>query len=338
MQNIQLPSRTLALDGFSAGFLPARSTIDSGMIFLEGELEKRDDRLREPLASVTWPRDIPVRTGGGFVENVASFAVNYATSGGATSGVHGRETSNVPVMQADIARDSFRVFTWSHVLKVPIVEQEMMLKIGRSLDDILDRGIHLAHDKQIEQSVYTGLSAFGTTGLVNNAKVAVDTAAPHTSGGTDTQWSKKTAAEIIKDINAAVNATWAACDYDVSGMANHILLPPAQFALLRSTAVSANGERSIYAYLMENNIAAEQGVSLSIHPCRWCVGAGADGADRMVCYCNNEDRVRFDITVPLHRVMTQPSAADLAYMTPYMSQFSEVQWLFTEHARYVDGI
>ena len=59
MQNIQLPSRTLALDGFSAGFLPARSTIDSGMIFLEGELEKRDDRLREPLASVTWPRDIP---------------------------------------------------------------------------------------------------------------------------------------------------------------------------------------------------------------------------------------------------------------------------------------
>ena len=322
---------------FPPAFCP-RSTIDSGMIFLEGELEKRDERLREPLASVTWPRDIPVRTGGGFVENVASFAVNYATSGGATSGVHGRETSNVPVMQADIARDSFRVFTWSHVLKVPIVEQEMMLKIGRSLDDILDRGIHLAHDKQIEQSVYTGLSAFGTTGLVNNAKVTADTAAPHTSGGTDTQWSKKTAAEIIKDINTALNATWAACDYDVSGMANHILLPPAQFALLRSTAVSANGERSIYAYLMENNIAAEQGVSLSIHPCRWCVGAGASGADRMVCYCNNEDRVRFDITVPLHRVMTQPSAADLAYMTPYMSQFSEVQWLFTEHARYVDGI
>ena len=51
MQNIQLPSRTLALDGFSAGFLPARSTIDSGMIFLEGELEKRDDRLRRMEAA-----------------------------------------------------------------------------------------------------------------------------------------------------------------------------------------------------------------------------------------------------------------------------------------------
>lgn len=58
----------------------------------------------------------------------------------------------------------------------------------------------------------------------------------------------------------------------------------------------------------------------------------------MVCYCNEEQRVRFDLTVPLQRVMTQPSAADLAYMTPYISQFSQVQWLFTEHARYVDGI
>lgn len=338
MQNIQLPSRVLTLDGFSAARIPGRSVIDSGMAFLEGELEKRDAKLREPLASVTWPRDIPVRTGGGFVENVASFAVNYASSGGASSGVQGKQTGDIPIMQADLSRDSFRVFTWSHVLKVPIVEHEMMLRIGRSLDEILDRGIHLAHDKQLEKSVYTGMAEFGTTGLVNSAGIAVDTAAPHTSGGSDTQWSGKTAAEIIRDVNDAVNATWAACEYDVSGMANHILLPPAQFALLRSMPVSANGERSIYAYLMENNVAAEQGVSLSIHPCRWCVGAGADGSDRMVCYCNNEDRVRFDLTVPLHRVMTQPSAADLSYMTPYMSQFSEVQWLFTEHARYVDGI
>ena len=67
MQNIHLPSRTLTLDGFPAACMPGRSTIDSGMAFLEGELEKRDAKLREPLSSVTWPRDIPVRTGGGFV-------------------------------------------------------------------------------------------------------------------------------------------------------------------------------------------------------------------------------------------------------------------------------
>ena len=32
--------------------------IATGMAFLEGELEKRDPKVREPLTSVTWPRDI----------------------------------------------------------------------------------------------------------------------------------------------------------------------------------------------------------------------------------------------------------------------------------------
>lgn len=338
MKSFQLPRRTVTLDGIGAGALPARDAIDSGMLFLEGELEKRDAKLREPLSSVTWPRDLPVRTGGGYVEAVTSFGVNYATSGGNTSGVQGRETNDIPVMQADLSRDSYRVFNWSHVLKVPMVEREMLQKIGRSLDDILDRGIRLAHDKQLDQNCYEGLSEFGTYGLVNSSTITTATAAPHTSGGTDTQWSGKTAQEIVKDVNDAINATWAACEYDVSGMANHVLLPPEQFALIRSKPVSDDASKSIYAYLMENNVAADQGMALSIVPCRWCDGAGASGSDRMVCYCNSEDRVRFDLTVPLHRVMTQASALEIAYMTPYMSQFSQVEWLFTQHARYVDGI
>lgn len=42
--------------------------IATGMAFLEGELEKRDPKVREPLTSVTWPRDIVAQTGGGWVD------------------------------------------------------------------------------------------------------------------------------------------------------------------------------------------------------------------------------------------------------------------------------
>ena len=42
--------------------------IATGMAFLEGELEKRDPKVREPLTSVTWPRDIVAETGGGWVD------------------------------------------------------------------------------------------------------------------------------------------------------------------------------------------------------------------------------------------------------------------------------
>ena len=37
--------------------------IATGMAFLEGELEKRDPKIREPLTSVTWQRDIVADTG-----------------------------------------------------------------------------------------------------------------------------------------------------------------------------------------------------------------------------------------------------------------------------------
>ena len=44
------------------------AAMDSGMAYLLGELEKQDTKIREPLKSITWPRDIVSKTGGGWVE------------------------------------------------------------------------------------------------------------------------------------------------------------------------------------------------------------------------------------------------------------------------------
>ena len=40
--------------------------------FLMKELEKVDETILEPLTSTEWPRDMPVITGGGLLETVAS--------------------------------------------------------------------------------------------------------------------------------------------------------------------------------------------------------------------------------------------------------------------------
>ena len=95
---------------------------------------------------------------------------------------------------------------------------------------------------------------------------------------------------------------------------------------------------TMVTYLLENNIGKNQKVDICIEPSRWCVGAGTSGKDRMVAYCNDEDRVRFDMTSPIHRLMTQASAEHLAYLTPYIAQWSEVYWIYLSHAMYVDGI
>lgn len=326
-------------DGIQAGMMMDAASVSGGMAFLVGELEKRDEKFHEPLTSTTWPRDMPVKTGGGWVDSVSSFDVSYASTGGTDGGLMGGESNELPIIQADIGKDSYKTFTWGHTLKVPLIDQQRLQKIGRSLDEVLTKGLHLAHDKMLDQSVYMGFPDRGSYGLVNNPNIPSVTAAESASAPSDkTLWVNKTPDEILADVNRIQLATWTAAEYDLSGMANHILIDPANYAYIVHTKVGVTGDKSILTYLLENNLGHNQGVDLVIVPSKWCTGAGTGQKNRMVGYCNDTDRVRFDITVPLQRMLTQASAEHLAYLTPYVTQFSEVQWPYTQHAMYVDGI
>lgn len=325
----------LSLDAAPGGV----ATYDAGgMAFLVGELEKRDEKLREPLSSETWPRDMPIKTGGGFVDSIASFNVSYGSSGGSADGLMANDTNELPVVQADIDKDTYKVFLWGHIIKVPMIDQEKLQKIGRSLDQLFDKGLRLNHGKKMDENVYYGFPKYGSYGLVNSPSVTSVVADPHTASGTDTQWSAKTPAEILRDINRALTATITASEYDNRGMANHILIPWDQYTYIITTELSDGSGISIIDFLMQNNIASKQGIDLTIVPCRQCKGAGTSGKDRLVAYRNDEDMIGMDVTVPLRRMFTQPSAQHLAYLTPYVTQFSQVQWHYLTHAIYIDGI
>lgn len=307
-----------------------------GMAFLIGELEKRDPKVREPLTSVTWARDIVAKTGGGWVEFTSTMNVSYATAGPNDHGIIGGETTNIPVMQADIGKDIYKVFTWGNILKIPFVDQAKLQNIGRSLDDILDKGIRLNYNKTVDQSVYKGFTSAGTTGIINDPNV-VATSVANGAAGTSA-WNTKTPDEILNDINQLMIAGWAAAEYDLSGMPNHILIPPAQYAYIVGTKVSAAGNVSILEFLLNNNIGKNQGVDLVIAPSRWCIGAGTGNTDRMLAYVNDEDKLYFDLTVPCARIMTQPSVTDMAYLTAYAAQIGVVKFLYLQPPRYGDGI
>lgn len=321
-------------DGMPNTFMMDAASVSGGMAFLVGELEKRDEQLHEPLTSITWPRDIPVKTGGGWVDTVSVFDVSYASTGGSNGGLIGPEANDLPIIQADIGKESVPTIMWGHILKVPLVDQQRLAKIGRNLDDVLNKGLHLVHDKKLDENVYIGFSK--TYGLVNDPKIPSATVAAGASG--DTTWDKKTPDEILADVNRAMLATWDASEYDISGMCNHILIPPENYAQIVHTKVGVTGDKSILQFLLENNLGHNQGVDLVIAPSRWCKSVGTSSSNRMVAYANNIDRVRFDITVPLQRLLTQASAEHLAYLTPYVTQFTPVQWIYRQHAMYLDGI
>lgn len=315
------------------------AAVAGGMAFLESELEKRDPKVREPLTSVTWMRDMPINSGGGWVDFTSNLFVDYGISGPNGYGIQGNQTTTIPIVQANLTKDLYPTFNWGNVLKVNFIDMQKLQGVGRSLDDLLDKGVKLNWNKTLDQLAYVG--PFSTTarpGLVNNPNVSASSVA--TGAGGSKLWINKTPGEILYDVNTAMVSTVAASQYDVTGMADTILIPWAQYAYISSQPVTAAGSVSILTYLLENNIGKTQGVNLKIFPLRWCVGAGSGSTDRMVCYVNDPNRVYLDITVPIQRVMTTPNISEGggAYLTLYQAQLGVVKFLYLQAALYQDGI
>lgn len=250
---------------FYAGAWDAATS--SGLSYLVGELEKLDPKIREPLTSVTWQRDIVARTGGGWVEYTSTMDLDYGTTGANDLSIVGAGSTTIPVMQANTNKNLFKVFTWMHAMQVNFVDQAKMTKIGRSLEEMLNNGIRLNYNKTLDQNVYMGFPKLGTSGLLNDPKI-VTTAAENGASG-KSEWKNKTPDEILQDINQALVDAWTASEYDLSGMPNHVLIPPSQYAYLVKQKVSEAGNISILEYIKRNNIAVNQGGSVEIEPCRW---------------------------------------------------------------------
>ena len=303
--------------------------------FLMKELEKVDDVILEPLTGTDWPRDMPVITGGGLLESIASIDVTYASSGGDDDNLFFEAANDIPVIQADMSKSVARTFNFAEYMAFSVLEKEKMVQVGRDPETFLNKGIRLHCDKVIDRNVYRGFSKVSSTGLVNNPNVTRSSAAPHTPGGNDTQWSVKTADEILDDINTAISSVWAANDCSGDALPNHILIPVEQFGQLVTRKVSDDSERSILTYVLENNLAAQQGGDLVISPCKWCRQAGTGNTDRMVVYANRVDRICFNLTQPLRRMETE--YADMRIKIPYFAQFSEVRFLYPTTVRYMDA-
>jgi len=311
--------------------------IANGGAFLISELEKRNPKISEPLMSLTYPRDIPVKTGGGWVEYISALNIDYGITGGSGDGaVHAGSANTIPVIQANFGRDVFKTHIYSSIMRIMFVDMQRQQVTGRSLDQLLTDGIRLNYDKHMEQNVYVGVNRFGTTGLLNNPNVTAANVATGASGGTS--WATKTPDEILADINSAIMAGWAAAEYDLSAIPNHILLPYEQYNYIATAKVSPIAEKTILTFLLENNISTKNGSDLFIAATMWNKGAGAGGTDRMVAYVANDRFLAVEELVPLARTMTQANIDALAYDSVYMANISEVEIFYYQPIVYFDGI
>lgn len=317
--------------------------IASGGAFLVSELEKRDPMIRKPLTSFTYPRDIVIQSGGGWVDYVSATSVGYGTTGGSgASLVQAGGSNGIPIVQVNVDKGVYKAHTVAMALRVMFQDMQRANFIGRSIDQLLQEGIRMTYDKHMDQNVYLGFTEYGTTGLVNNPNATASTVADGSNGNGN--WATKTPIEILNDINTALEETWAQAEYDRSAIPNHILLPYEEYLYIKRTPFTLVQEgaqvafSSIYEYVMQNYSTKDDGGDLYIGATQWCKGAGTSGTDRMVVYVNHERFVKMDELVPLNRNMTAPNPTNFCYDTAYSANISEVEVMYPQTITYWDHI
>jgi hypothetical protein len=331
-------------------------TVDSTGAFLVGELERLDQTLHEPLAAVTWGRDIDLREDVTLADEVSSFTNStYGASGslGTGSGITstgpgksgkswiGKNTDQIAGISLDISKTTFPLNLWAMEIKYTIPELESAAKLGRPIDQQKYEGLQLKHQMDIDEQVYVGDGAYGLYGLVNQPSTVVSNVTSVATSGGNTTWATKTPDDILADVNEILTSVWTTSAYAV--VPSRLLVPPAQFGLISTMKVSTAGNVSVLKYIQENNLLTTSGRGkLDIYPAKWLVGAGSGGTlgtagtvDRMVAYTKDKKRVRFPMTL-LQRTPIQYDS--LYHKTTYFARLGAVETVYGVTIGYRDGL
>ena len=306
-------------------------TQDSTLAYFVNQLDNFDQRLHEPLFSVTWGRDIKLRTGISMANESTSFT-RSSFAGAGTQNATGKpwlSANSNAIAGVDVNGE--RIVTPLRLLGREIsytsVELERSQLLGQSIDTAKLSAMNNMYQMDTDEQVYIGDTFTGDKGLANSTLVSTG----NVTGGT---WAAATADVILAQVNEILNAAWAATGFAVCP--SELRIPPAQYSLISTKIVSSAGSISVLQYLMQNSIANNvNGRPLNIQPLKWLTGRGAGATDRMIAYTNQEDFVRFPM-VPVRRETAYYQG--IRFIAPYIWAFGAVELVRPETAVYRDGI
>lgn len=312
-------------------------TKDSALAYFVNQLSNLDQRLYMPLTSVSWGRDVKLRSGITMSNESTAFIQSaFAAAGSLKTGGNmpwvSAETTAIPGVSVNGQMITKPLRLLAREISYTSVELDRSQLTGQPIDVQKLNALNTLYQMNTDQMVYVGSTDVSATGLLNSAQVVSGTVATGISGST--LWSQKTADEILADVNTLLQQSWQAAAYAVCP--NKLLLPPAQFSYISSQKVSSAGNVSILKFLKENSIAlTTNGAELDIQPVKWLAGAGVGPSDRMVAYTNDEQYVRFPM-VPVRRETAYYQG--LRFTAPYLWAFGEMEIVYPETIRYADGI
>lgn len=307
-----------------------QQTVDAAGVFLVGELERLDQRLHMPLASVTWSRDIDLREDVSIADERSSYTNSQFGQPQGIAGSNkawiGKDANAIVPVSLDIGKTTQPLELWAMQLAWTLPELASAQQLGRPVDEQKFMAMNLKHQMDCDEQVYVGDTVLGMPGLLNHTLLS------NTGNALTGNWAGATPAQILADVNALLNSIWSASAWAV--IPNKLLLSPTEFSILVSTLISSAGNISILDFILRNNLAVTQaGQKLDIQPCKWLLGTnnsntlGVAATNSMFAYVQDPTRVRWPY-VPMQR--TPLEWRSMWQLTTYYGRLGAVEMVYNE--------
>lgn len=297
---------------------------DANFAFLSTTLEKLYQDVVKPMYYITYQQDIPLNVGGGFVDYVTYYSVDWAGIMNEYN-ITGNDANYIPRVNAGLNRKSVNVYTWQVAYDLRFVELEKMKKLTlqKSIQEIYKNAIVAGWDLFAQKVAYTGIN--GGYGLFNNPNVMITTI--DNSSTTGQGFEGLSDATVVAFFNGVFETYLLNSGNNLSILPNTFLFP-----LFVGTDLSSRFSElytsSLRKFIKEHNLGIDESdkdMEVVFRSREALNTLGTAGKGRIVAYRNDETFVRMDVPYPIQHFITLPNIDKMSYTSAFVGQISAVQ-------------
>lgn len=300
---------------------------DANFAFLSTTLAKLHTGLYEPKYFVTYAQDIPIDVGGGFVDYVSYYTVDWAGIMDEFRNVVGNNANYIPRVNAGLSQKKVNVYTFEVAYDLRFIELEKMkkLQLQKSIQDIYSNAIVAGWDLFVQKVAYLGIE--GKTGLFNATNVQVTAIDNTTATAVNSGFKGMSDAAVVSFFNGVFESYLLNSGMNISVLPDTFLVPTFVGSDLTSR-FSALYTSTLRQFIVDHNLGVDESagnnkIRILSRPALNTLGAGGHG--RIIAYRKEKDFVRIDMPYPMQHYITLPNADKLAYTSAFVGQVSEVQ-------------
>lgn len=330
----------LSLNDARVGMVVKDATLhDANFAFYTTTLQKLHETVYKPKTFVTYAKDIPIKTGGGFCDYVTYYKVDYSGIMSEFRNIVGNNSNYIPRINAGMTREQVPVFTWAVAYDLRFVDLEKMKTqdLSESIQQIYNSAITAGWDLFVQGVAYLGMNGF--TGLFNSddkvEKITIDNSKTTGRGfeGIEDE-------AVTSFFNGIFSHYLINSNMNITVLPDTILVPSFVGSDL-SGRYSALYTETLRSFIKTHNLGIDESEGAKFNvtiASRKDLDDLNDGKGRIVAYRKDAEYVRLDLPYPMQHYITLPNIEKFSYTSAFVGQVSAIQLPFNGSDSELGGV